>query len=178
MEPYSATLPSGDTTTMPPHVTMRTRLRLEHDCSTACHCACHRSSLWAMHFSKFLGNLFVGYSGVPSLRRRCNLMSCSSKVTSTCVSICYKFPSWFVAKALSFTIRATRQQSISVSLQLQTAVNPHDEIMLAAKYGDNERIKSLITDCPSHVNDVDYNGRSVLQVGLCPVHVPRIVERS
>ena len=70
-------------------------------CRRGCSCICHvrRKYKSPAFFSRFLGRIFVGYSGLPILGH-CSEEACQMQSLSS-IDIVYFFPLWFLHRAIS-----------------------------------------------------------------------------
>lgn len=136
----------------------------QQDCSPSCYCSCHRSAYWSSPFNKILGNVFVGYSGVPSIVKSCNSTWCSRGRESSSLALTYQFPPWLLARVINFRFRSSLSQQLHFSVQVQSVVDSQDPFLIAIKHGDDDAVRSTISKCPSRVYDIDKNGRDALQV--------------
>ena len=71
-------------------------------CDSNCFCACHQTQRLATpSFAKnIVGNLFLGYSGFPTLFRKCNILGCRQE-SSKNARMTYRFPWWFWQRAVN-----------------------------------------------------------------------------
>lgn len=102
-------------------------------CAQECTCACHsrhklRSPGLAM---PVLGRLFLGYAGMPQIRRQCDTAHCMRK-QAPFVSIEYWFPLWFLA------------QIIKILVAYQPGAGPQFQIRTIRRVPDSAKVISFI----------------------------------
>lgn len=70
------------------------------------YCSCHirKRARTTASLGNLIGNLFVGYTGMPLSQRICNLRTCQRQQRGFSAQFTYDFPWWFVACALAATI--------------------------------------------------------------------------
>ena len=135
-------------------------------CGRGCPCSCHKAFRIQGLASKFLGNLFVGYSGVPGFRQPCNFHFCRTWKSTLQVQANYVFPHWLVRRTLSLSILSSPAFGLASHITLRNIVSATDPFLLAAEYGDKELLCTMIRECPARVNDVDVNDFSALMVSV------------
>lgn len=96
--------PSSSTTTehdaIMPNVLVRVLRR--RPCHSACSCMCHQTQrlLSPGIVQRLIGNLFIGYTGLPTPFRRCNVLGCRQNSPAH-AKLFYRFPSWFCKRAIN-----------------------------------------------------------------------------
>ena len=97
-------------------------------CRPGCPCNCHlqtRSATLPSIFDRVVGQMFVGYAGLPLLNQKCNLGSCQ-KMQSPSVSFEYWFPLGFVWS-----------QIVRLQLSYQANVGPQFELSSLRRIPDS-----------------------------------------
>jgi hypothetical protein len=135
-------------------------------CTPWCSCICHKkTTLKTPSFmERLLGSLFIGYSGIPRLRPKCNEHSCHLE-SQPLLYITYFFPAWFLARTMSLMISTIPLAGPLVSLKMQRAVPGDAEIFVCAKTGNIDKMKSLFRQGLASPNDV------ALSSGITALHV-------
>ena len=82
-----------------PNVLVRVLRR--RPCHSACSCICHQTQrlLSPGIVQRLVGNLFIGYTGLPTPFRRCNVLGCRQNSPAH-AKLFYRFPSWFCKRAV------------------------------------------------------------------------------
>lgn len=73
----------------------------QQECPVWCSCMCHRQSTYQqpMWARSLLGNLFVGYTGLPIVTPRCTETTCRRQ-SGVFIEATYSFPSWFLDRII------------------------------------------------------------------------------
>lgn len=137
-------------------------------CHSGCHCACHSSQ--RLHspsvLNRVLGQLFVGYSGLPGLNLKCSLEACRNSRVSK-VSVEY----WFPLASLSTIVRVQMgyQQNLGSFFHLDTLRRVPDAAQCVnfALNGDIEGLKYSFKNGLASPRDVSTTrGYSLLRWAL------------
>ncbi|KAI9750457.1 MAG: hypothetical protein M4579_006462, partial [Chaenotheca gracillima] len=125
-------------------------------CRPGCSCSCHsqqKTSSPGM-LSRVLGQLFVGYSGVPYLSPKCDQETCGKSRASN-ISMEYWFPIWFLSSTI-VQMKAGYQPSIGTIFQLQTLRSVPDSAQCVkfALSGNIESLKYLFSNGMASARDV------------------------
>lgn len=134
-------------------------------CNGWCSCACHvkRSARTPMPFRRFLGALFVGYSGLPVITPACNERSCRNRARPV-VQLDYHFPSWFLARILAISMSMSPAVGIEGTLRMPRMVAWSSSIWRLARTGQLEAIQTMFSDGRASPYDVNAYGQSALHV--------------
>ena len=140
-------------------------------CRPGCPCACHsRVEVQSPGLvGRFLGQLFVGYAGLPLVSRRCNTDSCRRQ-QSQHVSIQYWFPLWFLAQIVR--LQLSYRPTLGPQIQLTTLRRVPDSApcIAFAIAGNIEGLKVLFTQGLASPYDVsESRGLSVLGVSITTI---------
>ena len=146
------------------------RLRRQtSNCPIGCNCICHatrKASTPAM-VDRVLGQLFVGYAGLPFLTAKCDAERCR-KSQSPWISLEYWFPLGYVWSQI-FRLQVAYQSNIGPHVSLSTLRRVPDSA-LCIKYaltGNIEGLKILFTRGLASPMDVcSTRGYSLLRVGM------------
>jgi hypothetical protein len=135
-------------------------------CKPWCSCICHteRSFRSPSFMEKLVGSLFIGYSGVPILRQKCNQHSCHLE-SQPLMYVTYYFPTWFLARMVSLMISTTPLAGPVVSLKTQRTVSGDADIFTCAKTGDINKMKYLFQNGLASPHDVSFSS------GITALHV-------
>jgi hypothetical protein len=136
-------------------------------CRTGCQCACHSQSRSATPgmFDRMLGQLFVGYSGLPLISPRCNNDSCLKSKASN-LTFEYWFPLGFVCSQI-VRFRLGYQTNIGPQLEFSTLRRVPDsaQCITFALNGNVDGLKDLFSRGLASPRDVSSTrGYSVLRV--------------
>lgn len=149
---------------------VRVRLkRYTSTCPVACNCICHttmKASTPAM-IDRILGQLFIGYAGLPFLNPTCDAEGCR-KSRSPCISLQYWFPLgyfWSQIFCLQVAYRAHFGPQVSLSTLRRV---PNSALCIKyAMTGNIEGLKTLFTRGLASPTDVcSVRGYSLLRVSM------------
>lgn len=136
-------------------------------CRPACHCVCHmenRSSTPSF-MDRVLGQVFVGYSGLPGFSSKCNVGTCE-KSQSPSMSFEYWFPLGFVWSQI-VRMRLTYERNLGPHFEISTLKRVPDsaQCVTFALNGNTEGLKDLFRRGLASPRDVSSTrGYSVLRV--------------
>ena len=136
------------------------------DCSGDCTCICHTRTLVKTpnFFEWFLGVLFLGYTGMPRISPRCNIITCAQR-SSPSTTVLYIFPAWFLARAISITMRLSCFDGPQLTLRVPRRVVGHSAIFLYSSMGDIASLKEILSQRKGSPFDIDYDtGETALMV--------------
>lgn len=137
-------------------------------CKPWCSCVCHTESRiqTPQFLQRFLGNLFIGYSGLPVLTKSCNQQTCHMRAQPMSY-ITYFFPLWFLDRMISLTMTTTPLAGPVVSLKTQRTVPGNADIFTYAKSGNVEELQILFEKGLASPHDVHYeSGVTALHASL------------
>jgi ankyrin repeat protein len=138
-------------------------------CRSGCPCACHleqKASTPAL-LNRVLGQLFVGYAGLPVLSPKCNIEACQKSRASQ-ISLEYWFPLAFFSSTI-VRMQVGYQPNIGTLLQLDTLRRVPDSAQCVnfALNGNIEGLKYLFSHSLASPRDVSTTrGYSVLRWAL------------
>jgi hypothetical protein len=148
--------------------TVRFTLVRASRCEGRCDCCCH-SRKWIrtpMLLKSLLGILFVGYSGLPVPRNKCDKPNCHSP-TGSSLKITYCFPLWFMSRAIYILLAQSRsgEPSFGITIRRRIEYSSEESIMKMAQSGNLEGIKILLQSRKASPNDVTrQSGQTALHV--------------
>ena len=141
-------------------------------CDSQCKCTCHRVRAFRSPtaLQTTIGTLFAGYSGsrVQSFQK-CTEASCTSQLVFRSY-IHYLFPSWYLLKAITFTVMSLSNGEINASLTVRRIVPNGADLLRLTALDDAEGVKELLQSGLASPKDVDMYGYTVLNV--CERHLP------
>ena len=110
-----------------------------------CRCNCHRHyrSGNPRVFQKAIGQIFLGYTGLPIITPSCSMSDCDHHCDPT-LWIDYYFPAWFLNWKLHAEIRIRQNSGPEFSLRVSRVVPSSAEIIRSALQGDTARVKSIL----------------------------------
>ena len=137
-------------------------------CEGWCSCSCHQVNYarTPQIADLALGSMFIGLSGFPGRRQRCNEKRCRKQSIPT-LKVTYYFPLWLLARVVHFSLSLTYMNGPQVSLHMPRVVKNNAEIFNLAIQGDLHNMKILFRDGLASPYDVAAsNGRTALHVSL------------
>ena len=135
---------------------IRTKHFSNVSCGHCCICVCHkdRRMRTPQVLDKFIGTLFVGYSGLPVFIQECNQQSCHSR-SRPLAYVNYVFPQWFLARMVSF-VGTMHASGPMATLRIQRTIPANAELFTFAKLGKTEELANLFKSGRASPNDVHY----------------------
>lgn len=151
------------------------RVRLNHYASTCrpgCHCACHasRKSATPALVDRVLGQLFIGYAGLPLLSAKCDSEECEKSQIPR-ISLEYWFPLGFFWSQI-VRLQVGYQANIGPQMSLSTLRRIPDSAKCVnfALNGNIDGLKDLFVRGLASPRDVSSTrGYSILRVSTLPV---------
>jgi hypothetical protein len=148
--------------------TVRARFRqARFGCVTGCACVCHnvQHSAPSSLIGNMLGQLFVGYAGIPVLSYRCNSPTCL-RVQSPTMSVEYWFPlGIFWSQIVQLQIAYHSQIGPSFQLSTLRQVPDSAQSVAFALNGNIDGLKGLLAQNLASPRDVSSTrGYSLLRV--------------
>lgn len=114
--------------------------------ATQCKCCCHQkySKRSPRLADRILGTLFTGYSGVPGLAPRCNVLICVHSCPSpdAMLALTYFFPAWFISGAITLALKQTTR--VFYNIRVLRYVSYSSPIFQYAYQGDLSGMKALL----------------------------------
>lgn len=150
---------------------VRVRLRQTRaSCWATCNCSCHsiRNTKSPSFMDRMLGQIFVGYSGLPLLSSKCDSETCIRGQIPT-VDAEYWFPLGFCWSQI-VRLHLTYQANTGPSFQLSTLrrVSDGSQCVHFALNGNIDGLKNLFSQGVASPRDVSSTrGYSLLRVGAC-----------
>ena len=136
-------------------------------CTTECICVCHRRSNKSSTCiqNRFLGALFIRYTGFPYLSLPCDSKNCLQRAHPALV-ITYFFPAWFLVRALLFSMRYSSIRGPELIIRIPRIVSNSSIIFTMTSRGDVSGLKDVLQQGLASPFDVDdVNGETLLMVG-------------
>ncbi|KAI9738729.1 MAG: hypothetical protein M1834_008234 [Cirrosporium novae-zelandiae] len=137
-------------------------------CPGICSCICHQRTEFRTA-NRFLGSLFIGYSGHPFTSKKCNEQRCRHRSASG-FQVSYFFPYWFVVqRGLSVALAkcSSMGSDYSMSLKVPRMVPSDAKIFTYCFNGNIEGIKALFDQGLASPMDTDsMTGYTLLQHAL------------
>lgn len=133
-------------------------------CLSWCSCICHkRTSLRLPRSLRLvLGNLFVGYSGLPLITPKCNERSCRRR-SAPLIDINYYFPTWFFARAVAMSVTIS-SFGISQSIRMPRMLDWSSPLWQYARIDELSGVQTLFSSGRASPFDINAYGRSALHV--------------
>ena len=119
-----------------------------NSCHGQCYCSCHirKRARTPASLENLMGNLFVGYTGMPLSQRICNLPTCQHQQRGFSAQFTYYFPWWFVARALVATISIGLAMGPEFTLRLPHVVPESSPIFQLARSGNVQGLAYLFNN--------------------------------
>ena len=113
--------------------------------SIDCECNCHRRHRFQSPrvFERALGQIFLGYTGLPIISPRCNLSNCDHTATPT-LWVDYYFPAWFLNWKIYLEVRKRKNCGPEQTLRISRVVPSTCQLIRSAMQGDTTRVKSIL----------------------------------
>ena len=143
----------------PPH-----NVSLLQPCFPGCLCICHQRERRLGINNRIAGRLRFTYTGLRRAIWNCSLPSCKTRAASCDLLVEYYFPHWMLRRAVSLNILFGHLHQPSVSLTTRNVLPSGHEWFRAAEHGDIVRLRALIKECPSRINDVNPDGCTAVYV--------------
>ena len=163
---------SYPTSLYPPHLFVSLFVMKFLKCQGDCDCPCHRRGRFRTPqlLDRFLGTLFVGYTGCPIFWLARHKASCL-KHTPQYLEVAYYFPLWFFARVLYLVAGTSYMGNPTIGLTLRKRLEYDSEngFFRMAETGNVTGITSLFESRVVSPNDVDTRiGQTALHV--CNIH--------
>jgi hypothetical protein len=129
----------------------------------SCGCICHKESRG--YFHGFLGVLFVGYKGLPTITKSCE-WNCCQRQSSRRLSVTYYFPRWFFLQRVALlSMQTSLTSEFQIKLRFPRIVSPLATVFFVASFGTPSDLCSLFDNDLASPFDVNAN------TGATPLHV-------
>ncbi|RAH66010.1 uncharacterized protein BO66DRAFT_192920 [Aspergillus aculeatinus CBS 121060] len=134
------------------------RVQFSHSFSCrSCPCVCHRKQKARMTIpgvmESLFGKIFVGYTGLPVLKKRCDFRGCKDQQTPA-VTMEYWLPWWFMSMNLRFYLRDLAGQGPQLQLSTSRRVPDNAQSVIFAMQGNIEGLKYLFSEGLATPRDV------------------------
>ncbi|KAL8766550.1 MAG: hypothetical protein Q9209_006693 [Squamulea sp. 1 TL-2023] len=169
-------MPFRDQFAQPINVNQKySHIRIEASVSSAsyqrdrlCLCRCHQVTTMASpgDWSRLLGRLFVGYTGLPVLSNRCDRKSCQHGQVQARVRVAYLFPFWFALRLFALTITKA-STSFMWKLDFPAVTSGSSDMFVQASLGNIENIQGMLSMDAGAFNVIDsVANKSPLHIAL------------
>lgn len=147
---------------------VRVRLRQAHStCQTGCSCSCHAESnaKTPSFMERMLGQVFIGYSGIPLLSNKCDSGECAQKQIPT-ANMEYWFPLGFCwSQIVRFHLAYDANTGPSLQLSTFRQVSDSSQCVSFALNGNIDGLKGLFQRGLASPRDISTTrGYSLLRV--------------
>ena len=147
--------------------TLRMRFLRRRKCDVWCKCKCHtyvRTST-SDKLQSVMGELFIGYAGLPALTPACTENNCQ-RSSEGFLQINYYFPWWFFAKILHIGLAFQQDSAIPrMSIHVLNVRDTYEDIFISARFNDVDSVEYQLTMGRASVFDVTSDS------GHSPLHV-------
>ncbi|KAJ4371530.1 hypothetical protein N0V83_004749 [Neocucurbitaria cava] len=142
------------------------------NCKPWCSCACHKKTTFRYPklVRNVIGNLFVGYTGMPGLTPSCNETKCQQRSASS-LEVTYYFPSWLLSRMLSMTLTLTAFGGPELILRMPRMVNWTTPLWRLSTVGEFGQIGKLFSAAKASPYDVNAYGQSALHYAVGYRHI-------
>jgi Ankyrin repeats (3 copies) len=138
-------------------------------CNGDCDCEC--STRWLFQspraLNQVLGQLFIGYAGLPVFKADCPNQKCTNQYRRQ-MQVSYTFPGWMLLKTVNVAAAMTHNNEPSLGLTVKNRVAPTDAtediIFTFARNGNVGAIIDLFKQRKASPNDVS------AEAGQTPLH--------
>ncbi|KAF3107085.1 hypothetical protein TWF102_000923 [Orbilia oligospora] len=136
-------------------------------CDLLCKCVCHRrrNIQSPSILSKLVGDLFIGYNGIPSISPSCTIRNCSRDRSGN-VRVQYAFPKWLLTRMLSVYVRVSQCPEILIktwNVRCYGDLNPGENPFRMVLMADLEGLSRLFQEGKASSKDIDSNaGQSLI----------------
>jgi hypothetical protein len=146
-------------------------------CRNWCPCTCHTkrkpNAIEPGITEKLIGKMFVGYAGLPFLKKRCDFKGCTHQRAPNFVME-YWFPWWFVALNVKLDIKYLPNAGPQFQLTTSRRVPDTSQSIMFVMQRNIEGLKYLFSHGLASVRDVsDSRGFTLMRVSLlfdCVLH--------
>jgi hypothetical protein len=134
-------------------------------CRPWCSCRCHvRRELRTPGLAKrFIGSLFIGYSGVPMVTPQCDEKQCRKRSTSRII-LSYQFPEWFWERSLFTSFMTASLSGPEMLIRVSNTIPYACETYQHCIDGNAPGLRRLFEVGKASPFDLDPEGFSLLHV--------------
>lgn len=153
---------------------LRMRFLRRRKCNPWCACRCHSHKRLNTPrlLQSVVGQLFVGYAGVPLLTESCDLPDQCQGTGESFMQFNYYFPTWFLSRVMTFSLRKSEFQRPEYSLRVLNIRSTFEAIFVGSEGNDAALVRSLISNDRASVLDItDGDGHSALHLAVKRSHV-------
>lgn len=148
-------------------IVARGQYNLTRSCEPPCRCKCHIEQRMSSPSSvaTLVGQIFIGYKALPSLRTTCTDHLCKSG-RNTYINISYFFPHWWVQQKVMI-LNAYYQAStgLGIALSVPRVVTNDSQIFFYVELGNIETIRDMFARGLASPKDIgDKRGETLLHV--------------
>ncbi|KAL8978270.1 MAG: hypothetical protein Q9205_006109 [Flavoplaca limonia] len=133
-----------------------------------CLCQCHHVTTMATpgDWSRLLGRLFVGYTGLPLPSKKCDRKSCQHGQVQTRIRVAYLFPFWFALRLFALTITRA-STSFMWKLDFPAVTSGSSDLFVHASLGNIDKIQGMLSTDAGAFNVIDsVANKSPLHIAL------------
>ena len=148
-------MPFSNQLAQPPHIDHQkySHIRVEASVSSVsyqrdrlCLCQCHQVTTMASPggWTRLLGRLFLGYTGLPLPTKKCDRKSCQHGQVQTRIRVAYLFPFWFALRLFALTVTKA-STSFMWKLDFPAVTSGSSDIFVQASLGNIDKIQSMLS---------------------------------
>lgn len=137
-------------------LSVQTRYRRPSSCNSACRCRCHmRQTVGTPSFlSGLIGQLFIGYKGMPTVAQPCTENNCK-RSSEPSLFATYCFPTWWILDRMMLIIARLRANlGPEVILRFPRYISRNSEVALFVQQGKIDSLKTCVIDGKGSPNDL------------------------
>ncbi|KAL8697162.1 MAG: hypothetical protein Q9201_007271 [Fulgogasparrea decipioides] len=117
-------------------------------------------------WSKLLGRLFVGYTGLPLPTKKCDRKSCQHGQVQTRIRVAYLFPFWFAWRLFAVTVTKA-STSFMWKLDFPAVTRGSSDMFVHASLGNIEKVQGMLSMDAGAFNVIDsVANKSTLHIAL------------
>ncbi|KAK5045794.1 hypothetical protein LTR84_008887 [Exophiala bonariae] len=154
-----------------PETTIFIPVSRSRHCKVVCNCLCHSAGTHRTppFLKRFIGTLFLGYTGSPLFSAQCNVKTCQNPLQGS-LDIIYCFPLWYCQRALNISVSSSVSLGTTIRFHVKRRIpwgGGQDTLLRFALTGNIDGAKLLIASRNALLTDVDPNhGRTALHYAV------------
>lgn len=105
-------------------------------------------------WTKVLGRLFIGYTGLPTPAKKCDRKSCKHGQSQTRIRVAYLFPFWFALRLMALTMTKA-STSFMWKLDFPAVTDGTSDMFVHTSLGNIDKIQSMLSMDAGGFNVID-----------------------
>lgn len=121
-----------------------------------CLCQCHQVTTMATptDWTRLLGRLFIGYTGLPTPAKKCDRKSCQHGQRQTRIRVAYLFPLWFALRMFALTMTKA-SSSFMWKFDFPAVTDGTSDMFVHTSLGNVEKIQGMLSMDIGSFNVID-----------------------